>query len=79
MTPADLSDLASMLQDPVAMSAYEGPFSDDEVQDWLDRQLQNYQQYGYGLWAMVLRESGDMIGQCGITWCFPYGEWTSHF
>ena len=67
MTPADLPDLASMLQDPVGMAAYEGPFSDDEVRGWLDRQVETYQQYGYGLWAMVLTETEQVIGQCGIT------------
>jgi len=68
MTNDDLPDLASMLQDPVAMVAYEGPFTDPEVQHWLNRQLGNYDQYGYGLWAVTLQESGQMIGQCGITW-----------
>jgi len=66
MTVDDLPDLASMLQDAQAMFAYEGPFSDDEVRAWLDRQLANYEQFEYGLWAVTL--NGQMIGQCGITW-----------
>jgi len=66
MIEDDLPDIASMLQDPQAMTAYEGPFSDDEVRGWLDRQLNNYAQDGYGLWAVTL--DGEMIGQCGITW-----------
>jgi len=66
MTPDDLGDLASMLQDPVAMVAYEGPFSDEQVQSWLDWQLGLYERDGYGLWAVTL--DGSMIGQCGITW-----------
>ena len=66
MTASDLPDLASMLQDPQAMTAYEGPFTDDEVQAWLDRQFANYARDGYGLWAVTL--TGVMIGQCGITW-----------
>ncbi|MCL2736332.1 MAG: GNAT family N-acetyltransferase [Propionibacteriaceae bacterium] len=66
MTADDLPDLASMLQDPQAMMAYEGPFTDAEVQAWLDRQLSNYARDGYGLWAVTL--GGAMIGQCGITW-----------
>jgi RimJ/RimL family protein N-acetyltransferase len=57
-----------MLQDPVAMVAYEGPFSDAGVTSWLDTQLEYYQHDGYGLYAMVLRDTGEMIGQAGITW-----------
>ena len=26
----------------------------------------SYQKYGYGLWATVLRESGEVIGICGL-------------
>ena len=66
MTVGDLPDLASMLGDAQAMVAYEGPFSDDEVRAWLDRQLTSYEQNGFGLWAVIL--DAQMIGQCGITW-----------
>ena len=63
----DYASLCRILKDPEVMYAYEGPFSDDEVQAWLDRQLRRYETDGFGLWAVVLKENGDMIGQCGIT------------
>ena len=43
MTPDDLPALKRTLQDPIAMTAYEHAFSDQEAQDWLDRQLARYQ------------------------------------
>ena len=49
------------------MYAYEGAFSDAEVQEWLNRQLTRYEKYGFGLWAVILKESGELIGQCGLT------------
>lgn len=49
------------------MYAYEGAFSDEEVREWLDRQISRYRKWGFGLWAVVLKESGEMIGQCGLT------------
>lgn len=49
MNTADLPDLKKILQDPEVMTAYEGPFSDQEVQDWLHRQLQRYSHDGIGL------------------------------
>lgn len=67
MTDADLPALRKVLHDPVAMTAYEGAFTDAESADWLRRQQERYRDDGFGLWAVVLRESGEMIGQCGIT------------
>lgn len=67
MEPSDYPALCKILQDRDVMYAYEGPFSDEEVQDWLDRQLQRYAKDQVGLWAVVLKESQEMIGQCGLT------------
>jgi len=68
MTQADCPALAEILQDERTMVAYEGAFSDAETQAWLDKQLLRYQMDGFGFWAVVLKESGKMIGQAGITW-----------
>lgn len=64
---SDWDDLAKILQNPRVMYAYEHSFSDEDVQIWLDRQRNRYQQYGFGLWAMVLKETEQMIGQAGLT------------
>ncbi len=67
MTQGDLPALAAILQDEQTMYAYNGAFSEAETQTWLTRQLERYQKDGFGLWAVCLKESGDMIGQTGIT------------
>lgn len=67
MTQDDFADLAGMLKDPDVMYAYEHDFSDEDVQVWLDRQRGRYEKYGFGLWAMILKETGEMIGQAGLT------------
>ena len=67
MTQEDFGDLAQMLKDPEVMYAYEHDFSDEDVQVWLDRQRGRYEKYSFGLWAMVLKETGEMIGQAGLT------------
>ena len=64
---SDYNALCRTLQDESAMYAYEGAFSDGEVQEWLDRQLGRYLKWGFGLWAVVLKESDMLIGQCGLT------------
>lgn len=67
MTQADFPSLCAILQDEQTMYAYEGAFSDAEVQEWLDRQLARYQKWNFGLWAVILKETDQMIGQCGLT------------
>lgn len=64
----DFDDVCKLLQDPAVMYAYEGAFSDQEVQEWLDRQFRRYQNDGFGLWGVVEKSSGELIGQCGITY-----------
>ena len=67
MTPSDFASLCKILQDEKAMYAYEGALNDEEAQEWLDRQISRYQRRGFGLWAVVLKETGEMIGQCGLS------------
>ena len=67
MNQNDFKSLCKILQDEKTMYAYEGAFSDGEVQEWLDRQISCYEKWGFGLWAMVLKETDEMIGQCGLT------------
>lgn len=67
MKQADFGALCKIMQDEQTMYAYEGAFSDSEVQDWLDRQIARYQDFGFGLWAVCLKDTGEMIGQCGLT------------
>jgi RimJ/RimL family protein N-acetyltransferase len=68
MTQTDYPALAAIIQDEQTMYAYEGGMSDSETQEWLDRQITRYREDGVGLWALVLKESDEMIGQCGLSW-----------
>lgn len=67
LTERDRPALAAILQDTETMQAYEGPFDDTEVDAWLARMLERYRDDGFGLWAVELRGSGEVIGQCGLT------------
>ena len=67
MNQSDYDSLCKILQDEDTMYAYEGAFSDIEVQEWLDRQISRYQKWNFGLWAVILKETDTMIGQCGLT------------
>lgn len=64
----DFDDVCKLLQDPVVMYAYEGAFSKQEVQEWLNKQFGRYRDDGFGLWGMIEKDCGALIGQCGITY-----------
>lgn len=68
MTPEDFDALCTILQDERVMYAYEGAFDDAQVEQWLANQLRRYREEQVGLWLVELRESGEVIGQCGLTW-----------
>ena len=74
ITPEDYDALAAILRDAQTMYAYEGAFTETETREWLARMLARYQAFGFGLWAVILKETGQMIGQMGITWQQADGE-----
>lgn len=67
MTHADYGDLCEILQDSKVIYAYEHIFSNDEVNEWLERQIDRYANDGIGLWGVISKDSGDFIGQVGLT------------
>ena len=67
MNRSDFKSLSKILKDEETMYAYEGAFSDIEVQEWLDKQILRYQKWNFGLWAVILKQTDEMIGQCGLT------------
>lgn len=67
LTEQDLPALSAIMQDAETMTAYEGAFDDAMVRAWLERNLTRYRTDGFGLWAVELKETGEVIGQCGLT------------
>ena len=67
MTLSDMGALSSILQDERVMYAYNGAFNEEETMVWMQKQLQRYKDYGFGLWGVFLKDTDEMIGQCGIT------------
>lgn len=63
----DFSGLCRVLQDEEVTYAYECIFSESEIGAWLKKQFQCYETDGFGMWAVVLKETGDMIGHTGIS------------
>ena len=54
--------MAEILKDKETMYAYEHGFSDGEVKNWLDNQLYRYENDGFGLMEVILKEESKFIG-----------------
>ncbi len=67
MTFSDMEALSLILKDEKVMYAYNGAFNDEETLAWMEKQLRRYKEFGFGLWGLFLKDSQEMIGQCGIT------------
>ena len=63
----DFDDLFKILSCPITMKHYPKPYDERGVKRWLDWSIDNYQKYGFGLWAIILKETNEFIGDCGIT------------
>lgn len=66
-TTDDFAALYEIVSDPETMQHYPAPFDEERTCGWINWNLENYQKYGFGLWAVVLKETGEFIGDCGIT------------
>jgi [ribosomal protein S5]-alanine N-acetyltransferase len=64
--PEDAEALAQVLSDPETMRHYPAPIDRTGVKEWIERNRRRYTEDGVGLWAMVLKATSEMIGDCGI-------------
>lgn len=67
MTPDDEEALCAVLADPDIMRHYPYTFDEARVRNWIDRNMERYRILGFGLWAVCLKDTGEMIGDCGLT------------
>lgn len=67
MLPADLEALWEIFTDPKVMASFNSPpFTRNQMNGWLDRNLAHQEQYGYGLFSVILKHSRELIGNCGL-------------
>ena len=61
----DLEDLLWVLGDPETMRFYPAPFTRQLVEEWIRDSINRYQRDGIGLWAVELKATGELVGDCG--------------
>jgi ribosomal-protein-alanine N-acetyltransferase len=62
----DLGRMYSILSDPVTMQFWPKPFDLESAERWIKRSIEAYRELGFGRYAVVLKSSGDLIGDCGF-------------
>ena len=62
LTAADFGALYDTLADSDIMRHYPYTFDERRVRGWISKNIERYRDFGFGLWAVVLKETGGMIG-----------------
>ncbi|MBE9207559.1 GNAT family N-acetyltransferase [Nostoc sp. LEGE 06077] len=63
--PDDFDDLFRIYSDAEVMK-YLSPRNKEQTQASLHKHIQHWQEYNFGMWAVVHKESGRLIGRCGL-------------
>jgi RimJ/RimL family protein N-acetyltransferase len=63
----DYDALLEIFTDPMVMASFGGElFTPAQMQGWLDRNLAHQAQFGYGLFSVIRKADGRLIGDCGL-------------
>jgi len=63
----DISNLSLVLSDKESMRYYPHALSNEEVEKWIERNIERYNNDGFGLWAVIRKADNQFLGDCGIT------------
>lgn len=63
----DFEGLRAIICDAETMKYYPRPYDENGVTRWLNWCIKSYADNGFGLWALELKETGEFIGDCGIS------------
>lgn len=67
MTAEDANALLKVFTDPNVLAAFSlESWSRERMVEWVDENLVHQTKFGYGLFAVILRDSGELIGNCGL-------------
>ncbi len=67
MNDADYDALYAVLADSDIMQHYPYTFDEARVKNRISKNIERYSIFGFGLWTVCLKDTGEMIGDCGLT------------
>ncbi|MBA3422983.1 MAG: GNAT family N-acetyltransferase [Rubrobacter sp.] len=65
-SPDDFGALHRIFSDAVTMSFWPVPFTEEDTRRWISRSLHDHEETGFGRCPVLLKSSGEVIGDCGI-------------
>jgi RimJ/RimL family protein N-acetyltransferase len=67
MLESDFDLLYRIFTDLKVMATFNHPpFTHEQMERWLKRNLDHQNEFGYGLFSVILKETGELIGDCGL-------------
>jgi len=66
MTEADTDDLLEIFSDPVAMKHFGVMFDRPRMEKWVKENLEHHATHGFSLMTVILKDSEEIIGDCGL-------------
>ena len=75
MTDDDFDALKKVISDKETMKYYPAPYDDNGVLRWIKWCKSSYAERGFGLWAVIYKETNEMIGDCGVSMQFIDDDW----
>ena len=67
MADSDYKSLQAVISDPETMKYYAKPYDEAGVQKWIDWCKASQAKRDFSLWSVILKETGQMIGDCGVS------------
>ena len=67
LAEGDFEALRRVLGDSDIMCHYPYTFDDARVRGWIAGNMERYRVFGFGLWAVCRKDTGELIGDCGLT------------
>ena len=65
LTFDDVDRIYQILSDPITMQFWPKPFDYEGAERWVKRSIDAYRDLGFGRYAVILKSSGELIGDCG--------------
>jgi ribosomal-protein-alanine N-acetyltransferase len=62
----DVPALNTILSNPITMGFWPSPFTLQQSENWVHNNIERYNKLGFGRWAVILKDTDMLIGDCGI-------------
>jgi [ribosomal protein S5]-alanine N-acetyltransferase len=66
LKPEDQDGLHAIFSDEETMRFYPAPFTREQTGQWIQKNQERYRKDGFGLWGVCLKETDELIGDCGL-------------